>query len=453
MSKRYDEQQLLDYVEGNLSPAERERVEQSLRGQPELLAYLQAMSGDRQAIADLPEPEAPAWIMEEVDRYLERSMLLDTNGADLEADNHRQRSVLRRLFVVGALAAMLLVTVGIIALSVWGLGEAPMTTRTVARDGRPDAEAAVVDEVADAEPPTAVAMDRRGGGLTERAVQGKLATQDPRPPAPAAAANDAIVGKAGPAAVPDVEMPPLADEPVVAKAGRMPDEAPPVAESPLQVEPDLDRNDPMKTAQALVAEQARQAGEAAGAPVGAPLLGATLARTPQGEPVDLTDARPIEDIEILVQTEDLPQSVAQLNTVAGNLRSAELREARDLAKVASKTSTTTTTARRYTVTVPEDQVMALVRQLKQPLDGNRQRIVVNTIQTTTTTVTSRRTMVLRALTGGGAWPEKTPDYARIVREQLPLSAEDEPPTVQASRRVTVPVIVEQMSPDEQTSDR
>lgn len=120
MSELYDEILLLDYIEGELGEAGELKMEQLLDRDPRLGELLEQMKRDRVGLRALEEPEAPDWLMDEVDRQLERSMLVDSLPHDGEAIVIRQRHMVRRLAMVGSLAAMITVVVTLVISSLTG---------------------------------------------------------------------------------------------------------------------------------------------------------------------------------------------------------------------------------------------------------------------------------------------------------------------------------------------
>lgn len=404
MTKPYDEQLLLDYIEGNLSPSQRADLERRLQDQPQMLSYLRDMTADREALANLPEPEAPAWIMDEVDRRLERSMLLDFNGPGVDSVVDRQRNVVRRIAMLSGLAAMFLITGLVVGYSLWGFGDPGMP---VAQRSDPPSPS-----------PTAVAMGKAGPQAMEvnqadvqskpgaaMVAMGKSAGQrravSPSPPRLLAKVDDV-------AAAPDTQG--LAERVDAAHA--------------------LPANgDVAQVMAATDIEEAQRSGQWAAQQADPPMLATQSTMAPA-----------MDNVEIVVQTDDLPSSVAQLNEVTRNLRAAELRETMAMSKAAAKSDV----VRRYTLTVPADQMPALFTQLRQPLRDGNQRVEFNRIETTTTTVTTTRTRIVRSLVEGNAWPRTNPDYNQIIIEQLPLPEAQRLPQVDAARRITVPVKVEKV---------
>jgi len=141
MREQYDENLLLDYLEGQLDDDQRAEVEQWLRDDPALADLLSQMAADRESVRSLSEPEPPAWVMEEVDQQLERSMLLDQTFAADDEEQALRRHAMGRWVGYGALAASLLLTGAIVYYSFPGFF--PETLRlngdrgAVARDADP----------------------------------------------------------------------------------------------------------------------------------------------------------------------------------------------------------------------------------------------------------------------------------------------------------------------------
>lgn len=116
----HDEELLLGYVEGELTPAQRKTVEQLLRSDPRLSLLLHALVADRQGLRELPDPPAPDWLMDEVDRQLERAMLVEDHPAQSFERAVRHRHLLRRVMMVGAVAASVAVVATVVISSLTG---------------------------------------------------------------------------------------------------------------------------------------------------------------------------------------------------------------------------------------------------------------------------------------------------------------------------------------------
>lgn len=77
MLDRYDQDLLLDYLEGELDADRRAKLDAMLAEDPQLAALLSEMAMDRAALRSLPEAQAPAELVHDVTKTLERRMLLD----------------------------------------------------------------------------------------------------------------------------------------------------------------------------------------------------------------------------------------------------------------------------------------------------------------------------------------------------------------------------------------
>lgn len=82
MLDRYDQDLLLDYLEGELDEDRRAPLDAMLAGDPQLAALLNEMARDREALRSLPQAEAPADLVHDVTQTLERRMLLDDTVDD-----------------------------------------------------------------------------------------------------------------------------------------------------------------------------------------------------------------------------------------------------------------------------------------------------------------------------------------------------------------------------------
>ena len=116
MAERFDEELMLGYVEGDLTPAQREQFERRLIADPRLRDLLTQMRRDRTALRDLDPQAAPPQLVEHVNHQLERQMLL----GDASAPTGRPRSprfTAGRIVAYSAVAAMLAVCASIVAIT------------------------------------------------------------------------------------------------------------------------------------------------------------------------------------------------------------------------------------------------------------------------------------------------------------------------------------------------
>lgn len=77
MLDRYDQDLLLDYLEGELDQDRRAQIDAMLAADPQLAALLHEISLDRAALRSIPEAQAPSDLVHDVTSTLERRMLLD----------------------------------------------------------------------------------------------------------------------------------------------------------------------------------------------------------------------------------------------------------------------------------------------------------------------------------------------------------------------------------------
>ncbi|MFN3166899.1 MAG: hypothetical protein ACE37H_07530 [Phycisphaeraceae bacterium] len=139
MLDRYDQDLLLDYLEGELDADRRAQLDALLAEDPQLAALLGALAADRAALRALPREQAPGDLTHDVTQALERRMLLDdavvetgpipiARGRDLPGE---AGGGLRwgRIAGLSALAASVALAAGIVVTT---LGPDPLT-RTAER--------------------------------------------------------------------------------------------------------------------------------------------------------------------------------------------------------------------------------------------------------------------------------------------------------------------------------
>ena len=118
MTQRYDENLILGYLEGDLTPSQRAKFEAQLEADPPLRELVQAMVKDRTALRSLPVETSPAGMMQAVHERLERTMLLDNPAPEAALPIARHRTRMARVLVITAMAALLLFVAGLV-LQVW----------------------------------------------------------------------------------------------------------------------------------------------------------------------------------------------------------------------------------------------------------------------------------------------------------------------------------------------
>ncbi len=109
MPENYDDQLLLEYIEGDLSTEKRGQVDRWIQEDPHLALMVRNLIHDRDELRNLYDPEPPNWIMLEVDQHLERAMLLGQTRREGEQFTRHHRSALAAVMLCGALAAILAV--------------------------------------------------------------------------------------------------------------------------------------------------------------------------------------------------------------------------------------------------------------------------------------------------------------------------------------------------------
>jgi len=190
MNSQYDHNLLLGYVEGELSAKDAARVEQWIERDPRLGRLLADMAADRDRLQQLPTPDPPAWLLDDVDRVLERSMLLETDTREVHATTMRQRYMLRQWLTIGAVAAMVLIAAWVVIDSLVGIDTSQEALGPVAsrEDGRPapaDNEmtrrGGDETDVPEAAPPEAAAPEVAAPAMEPREVEppDALATRTP----------------------------------------------------------------------------------------------------------------------------------------------------------------------------------------------------------------------------------------------------------------------------------
>jgi hypothetical protein len=114
MAERYDEQVLLDYLEGDLSTDQAAEFERQLENDTKLRSLVGQLLADRDALRRLPTQPAPPQVMERVEQQLERAMLLKP---DMAAQGPAPVPVHLRLapyLTYAAVAAMILIAAGLV---------------------------------------------------------------------------------------------------------------------------------------------------------------------------------------------------------------------------------------------------------------------------------------------------------------------------------------------------
>lgn len=114
MSDRYDQDRLLDYLEDEMSAAEREAFERTLATDVAMRRLLGELRSDRALLHEAADQPAPAGLMERAQTFLERQMLMGGLPEDAEMLQGRRSVHTARWVALGGLAAMVLLSAGLI---------------------------------------------------------------------------------------------------------------------------------------------------------------------------------------------------------------------------------------------------------------------------------------------------------------------------------------------------
>lgn len=317
MAEQYDENLLLGYVEDDLDATERARVERMAEEDPRLAQLLRHMVEDRRAMRGVRAPAPPEWVMEEVDRRLERSMLLEQEMPEAPASRAEPGHVVGRIGVFASVAALLLLAGGVIVVSLMGLGgerlafdpepPAPKTGPVAMDDGVDATETEAEEDLAAGE-------EER----SETAPPAGLARSEARTDAPVDA--DADSAGAGDGAAVEARVDRLADASAAAERAA---EAGDVAASiGNRGQADVDAADAADAPADLARESAKRGAD------GAMALEGAADRGPEAEAeagADADAAAPAERLVIRVQTRDVGRSIERLNFATRQIARARLR--------------------------------------------------------------------------------------------------------------------------------
>ena len=121
MNQAYNEQTILDYLEGDLADSDRARFEQTLKGDARLATLVGRLSEDRAALRALPR-EQPESLMDAVRERLERTMLLDDREPvppPFAVNPDRALFRIDHFLAWSAVAAMFIVTATLMVMSLY----------------------------------------------------------------------------------------------------------------------------------------------------------------------------------------------------------------------------------------------------------------------------------------------------------------------------------------------
>lgn len=408
MNANYDENLLLGYVENDLSDDDRATVEKWMRQDARLASLLKAMADDRNALRDMPEPAAPPWLMDDVDRGLERTMLIDASATDIDTSNIEQQYNARRIFVGLAAAASILIAAGVVIWSVIGpnnerVAFQPHRDEVAMDEGSADTDD-TMDDV-DAAPPITISKGAgRNDGSPEPATE--------------------PIGKVGPSTASNEFVPPGAS-----KAG------------------------PVTTVQ----QRSQTANQ------GAALEQLVLPNDPADEPVSIVVQtrdvdRSVEQLSFVAKNIDRalvepydyngdpwPYAPEDAQAAPNQVADATVQQQQPQATAAPGQQTQQRfqqtgimahrTAYTYNLILPADQLDKAVDLLANGSTGTK--IEYQDVNLNRFGEARRYESLANARRN---WPRQTPDYGDILRQQLPLE-----PTGQAEKaaeQVIVPVIIE-----------
>lgn len=105
MPQQYDDNLILDYLEGEMNASQRAGFEALLQEDESLRRLVEAMAQDRAFLRNAPKVEAPPEVMDRVHQRLERQMLLDGTTPQIVQHAAERRFRLGRWIGYGALAA------------------------------------------------------------------------------------------------------------------------------------------------------------------------------------------------------------------------------------------------------------------------------------------------------------------------------------------------------------
>ncbi|MEM7227315.1 MAG: hypothetical protein AAF432_00725 [Planctomycetota bacterium] len=114
MSDGLNETQLMDFIDGTMSPEDVARVEAQLQRDPKAAAVIRRLCADREALVSTPDPEMPRDFVGDLETMLSRPMLIEHEPGEYRRKQHRERTQVRTRRVVRrfAMAASVLLLVG-----------------------------------------------------------------------------------------------------------------------------------------------------------------------------------------------------------------------------------------------------------------------------------------------------------------------------------------------------
>lgn len=120
MTDTYNENTILGYVEGELSPEDQHAFKLTMLKDAKLRKLVEQLVADRAALRRMPLEPVPIALAEQVDQYLERNMLLGPAPADVQMRVQAERRFqLFRTSAMTAIAAVLMLGVGLFVWQTW----------------------------------------------------------------------------------------------------------------------------------------------------------------------------------------------------------------------------------------------------------------------------------------------------------------------------------------------
>ncbi len=114
MVDRYNEETMLGYIEGDLTPDQAAQFEASMTKDPRLKSLVSQLVQDRRTMRTLPTESPPDELLSQVTQRLERSMLLDAPPPELSPVRPSGSYRLGRMIAYSGLAAMILISAAVV---------------------------------------------------------------------------------------------------------------------------------------------------------------------------------------------------------------------------------------------------------------------------------------------------------------------------------------------------
>lgn len=174
MAERYDEQLILGYIEGDLSPDQVASFEAQLGQDARLRNLVAQLLVDRNTLRAMPRSDAPAELLDRVNQSLERRMLLGSAQPEAEAAAPRRSYRFSRLL---AYAALFIFVVGLIGVVVQTLVDPRLNNLATSNHAATGEAASSTTENRNALAKISP-VDRLGPPSDKRVAMSKLGRQD-----------------------------------------------------------------------------------------------------------------------------------------------------------------------------------------------------------------------------------------------------------------------------------